>query len=444
MIYISYCLVYLTLLSAQCHSQSEDGRRYIPGPSRYNTDVQEEQESYRQERQSPVYKVSRQDDKLQASIQYFEPQADYQVESEYLPTNYEQISKSRFSRVRLQPKQQPIVEQYLKEVTPTTKTVYNPKIYVRYQQPSSTADTRDTISKQSPYQYASQSQSQHTPEIQLPEPPKKPSGHLAKGNILAYQNALIAHQNALYEQQRAADLIKQQNSPSKSAIYIAQKIQQRPAVKELPKPVQASNEDEVNYYIKLQEYQQQKRAETYEQAAPVKYQARAPEVQEVVEDQIYQSQIVPYQDLRSAVPKFTPVQPEYLQEVRYQSYQPTEQDRYQNVQPGYYEYQQVPVKASEEQYQQHFRGGPKYLPEAKLVSYQQAEGAGNKHYQPGRAAYDKYRAEIAKYHGKSEQSPQKSQSEEPDDDGELIKTLGKNTSLRLYKGQPTVFIGRED
>jgi hypothetical protein len=145
--------------------------------------------------------------------------------------------------------QQP-VEQYLKEVNPTTKTAYQrPTNYLRFngQSPALKQEqNEETPLKQQPYRYILQPDLQQQKSYQQyqyesqqdstkPVPPKTP--HF---NLVAYQNALIAQQKLL-----AAE--NQEEGPAKSSIYVSQNIPKK-TKKQKSTPSRQSSTQQYDYY----------------------------------------------------------------------------------------------------------------------------------------------------------------------------------------------------
>ncbi|XP_063929538.1 putative mediator of RNA polymerase II transcription subunit 12 [Zophobas morio] len=144
--------------------------------------------------------------------------------------------------------QQP-VEQYLKEVNPTTKTAYQrPSNYLRFNSQSAVKQeqSEETPLKQQSYRYILQPelqqqkpypQYQYEPQQESPKSaPKTP--HF---NLVAYQNALIAQQKLL-----AAENQDGHDSPSKSAIYVSQSVKK--SKKQKTTPTRPTSTQQYEYY----------------------------------------------------------------------------------------------------------------------------------------------------------------------------------------------------
>ncbi|KAJ8936480.1 hypothetical protein NQ314_012343 [Rhamnusium bicolor] len=310
---------------------------------------------------SPTYQYNSEDANQEVEYNYPTHQQ-IEASTENYPSTQRDFEQQITKRLGLAKK--PLVEQYLKEVTPTTKTVYNqrPGNYLRLNGRANkhqTEETQRSILKQSPFQYVLQSdlqqKAQAQPQIQyeIPEPKSAQSQQINElqpqtGDLSSYQNALLAHQKVL-ESENQEDI-------SRSSIFVSHTYPKKP-LRKIVNPKQSPVDEDVDYYTQLQ----QKQPQIYEaqQPAQVRYQARVPYTKP---DTTYQAS--------TEEPLI------YQQEKYHPEYQTSpEASKYQSADPTY-EYQTA-AKSDEPtavQYQRPtaLRQGPKYLPEPKTFRYQPA------------------------------------------------------------------------
>ncbi|XP_030748781.1 altered inheritance of mitochondria protein 3-like [Sitophilus oryzae] len=331
---ISVILANLLILVEQCQSQVlRNDRQYS---------IQYELQTYTQE--SEFLQASR-PKANQYQYQYelaqnYQPEAIYQ--QSYAPSS---VTSTRVSRPK-QEKNQPVVEQYLKEVTPTTKTVYEP---IPYQY-----SNQVPILKQAQYVLEQEPQQRpYVPQSKYEIPEAATASPVAQ-NTLAYHNVLLAHQNAIYDKQRTPNQPQKpsQGPPPKSAIFITQSIPKKPKVVKIVKPKTSTLDEEIDYLTKLQYRQQQLQQQSKDnEANQFKYQSRIPQyakpellTAEEEQAQIHQPRIASPLLLAKPikVQRLPSYQPQYQQSITYQPEIAYQHQPQQYEQPQLIQYQPQP------------------------------------------------------------------------------------------------------
>ncbi|XP_018565665.1 uncharacterized protein LOC108906789 [Anoplophora glabripennis] len=280
-------LVYIAIFSIRCRAiiVRDDDPDTTPKTYTYSdSELARSEVGYTQEN---YYKPLRREDTrvYQYTSEETNQEADYtQQQADQDPENYpfaQRGHRQQIGRRRIPAKKQ-YVEQYLKEVPPTTKTVYNQRSgnYLRLNsQPhdrgiKEQTELQRSILKQPSIQYIVQSDLQEKSGTQqqikyvIPEKPAQLRSSDQQSNsatLTAYQNALLAHQKVLETE-------GQDETSSRSSIYVSHSIPKKP-VRKIVKPT--PRDEDAERYTQLQQYEVQQKQPGYEQpSAEVMYQAK--------------------------------------------------------------------------------------------------------------------------------------------------------------------------
>ncbi|CAH0562205.1 unnamed protein product [Brassicogethes aeneus] len=369
---IHYHLIACLLILA-VSGQDISGKNIRPRPY-YVSDISEEGplQVYKSSRRSERYETENKPDIEYAyPARYETEQAEYALQRN--AKDYEQLIKSQYAQLR-----QPNVEQYLKEVTPTTKTVYNqrPESYRLNAQSNGIKNREQTNTGRPPVRYVLQNEqrqpSQPQYQFQNPDQVKQYELQGPSSNVV-YQNLPRVEESA--------------EEPSKSQIYVSQSIAKKPTkLKQLkPKPYEQQQQPNGEYYRQLQIYHQQRQQQLEQLQQIQQNKPRDFEPSQLISYETPQGQKVEYQEETPSYPDPSP--------VRQQSKRPNGPIRYQLEQPQYESPEQVEYQRPTE-YQQKPKQHPKYLPEPK-TRYQTSPIEESS---PPEEALAKYQASIKKYH----------------------------------------------
>ncbi|XP_050314051.1 transcription factor SPT20 homolog [Anthonomus grandis grandis] len=450
--YLAFLLVSIILSASQCRSHPVEPDRQYSFDGRLYEDYKlvSDHNRIKQETQT-LLEVPRAQGIFQ--LQY-EPQGENYPEDQHdtqnvatIPTQDKKGSRQAGRHTHL-----PVVEQYLKEVTPTTKTV------------------------QTVYTLKTKTRSKEDPVAQ---------------NILAYHNAFLAHQNAAYEQQRINQLKKeqqqqlQQDIVPNSEIFVSKQIQKaNPVARTVIKPKPGSLDEELEYYTKLQYHEQQKKEKTerYQTKqtaaaqtqfkilqnpanfAPEQVIALQPEEHQhpattriVKPAELPQEPLLPDINNQQKVEYQSQSQQPQIQEIRYYQQQPQPEPHFIQYQP-----QHLMPSRSPERQQTYTTKIVRYSPvQAELdAGTKQTVNINQQQYVLENPTYQQQRYEIqqnrepqyihAQLQGlqvpnQPEQGANAGPSDEDYQQSQFKKSLGRNSSLRVLKtGKSVVFIGHDE
>ncbi|KAF7271984.1 hypothetical protein GWI33_015190 [Rhynchophorus ferrugineus] len=455
--FILFTLVFITALAVPSSSQSHRNVEQNPSPLVY------EPSAYTKERQFLPIPRAR-------STEYeYDPLQTYKSEIQYQPS-YSTPPKAAIKTATRRSKQrrvQPTIEQFLKEVTPTTKTAY---------EPSPLQYTRSSAAKQPSFEIEESQQQSYFPQQNI-QPTQLPKQLPAAQNLPAYHNVLLAQQYALYDKPQPRDQETEQGNEGtpKSAIFISQTVPKKLTPKPT-KPKTSTLDEEIEYLTKLQYRQLQQQAKELRIPQYSKLDLLSNEERRNERPQIESRVPVPSQLAKPIkLPRIQNYQPQYQQpqgvdyqpDITYQSepdielkYKPT--SNYEQSQLGQYQPQE-----------NSYRGGPKYLPDQKVLQleesrYQQSDLPGTvtiPKYQIPKSSSLKTQYSLEGQLQHSGQSPQYQEiqhqsqpvlskqetpvyqgpTDEEYRESEVKQRLGKNSNLRILKtGKPVVFIGHDE
>ncbi|XP_044256397.1 pollen-specific leucine-rich repeat extensin-like protein 1 [Tribolium madens] len=375
--------IVLLAIAANCQLLRDEER-----PTRYvlpysgltggeEPEVAEEKNYYKPNRRSErIPATAYQYDDAEDEYYRPQPQSRQKVESDsyssrYQPSHkdYEEILKNNhLVRLRVAAKkqsqpsqsqpQQP-VEQYLKEVNPTTKTTYQrPLNYLRFNSQSALKQqeqNEETPLKQQSYRYLLQPEPQQQKSYQPYQyesqqesikPVQQKTPHF---NLVAYQNALIAQQKLL-----AAAENNQEENPSKSSIYVSQNVKK--AKKQKTTPSRQSNTQQYEYFPQVPPQRATYTPEVprYPQSLPSRNAYQKSEANFQVEDPLlypepkeleYQTQ-APTRSSKQRTTRLPRRKPKYQTEET-EEYQPGPPSKYQSEDQSF-EYQPSSLKYQDE------------------------------------------------------------------------------------------------
>ncbi|EFA11436.2 adhesive plaque matrix protein [Tribolium castaneum] len=308
-----------------------------------------------------------------AEEEYYRPQPQSRQKAEsdsyssrYQPSHkdYEEILKNNhLVRLRVAAKkqsqpsqsqpQQP-VEQYLKEVNPTTKTAYQrPLNYLRFNSQSALKQqeqSEETPLKQQSYRYLLQPEPQQQKSYQQYQyesqqdsikPVQQKTPHF---NLVAYQNALIAQQKLL-----AAAENSQEENQSKSSLYVPQNVKKAKKQKTTPSRQSSQQYDyypqvppqRPNYTPESPRYPQSLPSRNAYQKSEANYQVEDPLLYPEPKELEYQTQ-APARSSKQRTTRLPRRKPKYQTEEP-EEYQPASDDQGFDYQPSSLKYQDEPT-----------------------------------------------------------------------------------------------------